>query len=144
MPPGDSLALCSVNSIGLTQWSSSEWETSPTRFREEIEIVTDDSIVDLAFPITPGRVPLDHGYALYSALVGPLPKLHEASWLGIHPLSGRKIGDSTLVLTRGSYVTLRLPAEQIPIGLGLANRNLRIAQEIFQLGGQPTLRALAP
>lgn len=103
--------------------------------------MANESVVDLAFPITPGRVPLDHGYALYSALVGPVPLLHEAPWLGIHPLSGRKVGESALVLTRGSHVTLRLPAEQIPVALSLANRNVRIGDEIFQLGS-PTLRAL--
>lgn len=102
-----------------------------------------ESTVDLAFPVTPGSVPLDHGYALYAALAGPVPALHEASWLGIHPLSGRKVGDSTLVLTRGSHVTLRLPAEQVPTALSLVNRNIRVGEEVFQLG-QPTIRALEP
>lgn len=103
--------------------------------------MANESVVDLAFPITPGRVPLDHGYALYSALVGPVPPLHEAPWLGIHPLSGCKVGESTLVLTRRSHVTLRLPIEHIPVVLALANRNIRIGDEVFQLG-QPTIRAL--
>ncbi len=105
--------------------------------------MTNETIVDLAFPITPGKVPMDHGYALYSALVGPVPQLHEATWLAVHPLSGRKMGESTLLLTRGSNVTLRLPAEHVPTALALANRNIRVAQEIFQLS-QPTVRALEP
>lgn len=102
-----------------------------------------EPIVDLAFPMTPGRVPVDHGYALYAGLVAAVPELHEAAWLAIHPLSGRKVGDSTLVLTGGSHVTLRVPLQQIPTAISLVNKTLRVGDQVFELG-QPVLRALAP
>lgn len=93
--------------------------------------------------MTPGTVPLDHGYLLYSALSGQVPGLHEASWLAIHPLVGRKIGNETLFLANGSQVTLRLPSRHVLTALALANRSIRIGVEPFQLG-QPTIRALEP
>ncbi len=102
-----------------------------------------EGIVDLAFPITPGHVPMNHGYHLYSALSGIVPELHGAAWLGIHPLSGRKLGEAALLVTHGSAVTLRLPAERIPSVLSLAGKTLRLGDTAFALG-QPTLRALEP
>lgn len=100
-------------------------------------------VVDLAFPITPGPVPLDHGYALYSALSHVLPELHEATWLAVHPLGGRRVGQSTLMLTRGSHVVVRLPSGQIPLILGLSGQPLRLLNNGFELGA-PTIRALRP
>lgn len=102
-----------------------------------------DTTVDLAFPITAGRVPIDHGYVLYAALAAVLPEVHDAKWLGVHPLAGRKLTEDTLVLTPTSAVTLRLPAQNISRVLALAGRTLQIASQRFELG-TPTVRPLRP
>lgn len=100
-------------------------------------------VVDLAFPVTPARVPLDHGYLLYAALSKACPALHEAEWLGIHPLGGKRLGLGTLVLTRGSHVRLRLPIARIQEALPLSEARLTIAGQTLLLG-TPTVRALRP
>lgn len=103
----------------------------------------EDTIVDLAFPVTAGRVPVDHGYALYSALAERVAELHMAPWLAVHPLSGRRVGETTLILTRQSAVTLRLPASKAGVALRLAEQTIRVGGELFHLGS-PTMRALEP
>jgi len=49
--------------------------------------------VDLAFRTTGARIPVDHGYALYSAISRILPWIHADRTIGIHPLRGRYIGE---------------------------------------------------
>lgn len=103
----------------------------------------DDPYIDLAFPISEGKVPIDHGYLVYASLAARLPVLHEAPWLAVHPLSGRRIDDRHLLLTRDSTLTLRVPAARIPDALQLAGAELRLETVLFQLGA-PTTRLLQP
>jgi CRISPR-associated protein Cas6 len=110
--------------------------------------VTDETYVDLAFPTDGGRVPLDHGYPLYAALSATLPELHEAPWLGVHPLSGTPESDA-LTLTPRSRLTLRSPLSQVARLLPLAGQTLSIsgarvrlrAPQIFQLETRACLDA---
>jgi CRISPR-associated protein Cas6 len=44
--------------------------------------------VDLAFRLTGTKVPVDHGYALYSAISRLLPEIHRAKNIGVHPTRG--------------------------------------------------------
>jgi CRISPR-associated protein Cas6 len=46
--------------------------------------------VDLAFRLTGSKVPVDHGYALYSAISRLLPQIHEAKNIGVHPIRGTR------------------------------------------------------
>jgi CRISPR-associated protein Cas6 len=48
--------------------------------------------VDLAFRMTGTKVPVDHGYALYSAISRLLPEIHEEKNIGVHPIRGRYSG----------------------------------------------------
>jgi CRISPR-associated protein Cas6 len=105
--------------------------------------MSNEVVVDLAFPITPGQVPIDHGYALYSSIARVMPELHGATWLGVHPLGGRKVTDAILLMTGGSAVTLRLPLAQLGRALGLVGSTLRIHDQSFELGA-PTVRPLTP
>lgn len=100
------------------------------------------NVVDLSFPITGSRVPRDHGYALYSALSRAVPALHEASWLGVHPVSGRLMGDD-LFLGRGATLTLRLLAEEIRVALPLAGTRLALGTAALVLGA-PSVHPLEP
>jgi hypothetical protein len=45
------------------------------------------SYVDLAFKLTGSKVPVDHGYALYSAISRILPEIHGAKnyWCASYP-----------------------------------------------------------
>lgn len=99
--------------------------------------------VDLAFPARGGVIPLDHGYALYAALSHKLPAVHEADWLGVHPIGGKVLGRDTLALGPGSTVTLRVPVERIGTVLPLAGAILELHRSRLVLG-VPSVRALAP
>jgi len=48
--------------------------------------------VDLAFRLTGSKIPVDHGYALYSAISRVLPEIHGAANIGVHPIRGTYSG----------------------------------------------------
>ena len=85
------------------------------------------SIIDLNFRVCGNNVPLDHGYLLYSSLSRLAPYLHEADWLGIHPISGIPTSPNTLALTPRSRLRLRLPADNIAKFIDLAGKRLSLS-----------------
>jgi hypothetical protein len=50
--------------------------------------------VDLAFRLTGSKVPVDHGYAPYSAISRLLPEIHGAKNIGVH--SSMRTRDQTV------------------------------------------------
>ena len=101
-----------------------------------------EPVVDLTFMVSGGPVPLDHGYALYSAVSKAVPELHGVPWLGIHPLSGIRT-PGTLLLNRTSRLRLRLPVERITVALPLAGKALDVGGTSLVVG-VPSVRALRP
>jgi len=105
-------------------------------------------VIDLAFPLTGEQIPLDHGYLLFSALARSLEVdddhwLHEHKGLGIHPIRGRYAGPGRLALGERARLTLRLPEAEIPKWLGLAGRELQLAEDTLRIG-IPQPRTLVP
>ncbi len=100
-------------------------------------------VVDVSFPLLIGAVPRDHGYLLYGAISRAVPELHEAKWLGIHPLSGRPIDDDVLEMGRHARLRLRLPADKIPTVLPLAGATLNLTGRKAAVGA-PTIHTLSP
>lgn len=90
--------------------------------------------VDLAFPLLGKTLPLDHGYALFSALCRLDPKLHERPSWGIHPVLGLRAAPHVLALTDRSFLKLRLPAFEIKDALGLAGKTLELDGHRVRLG----------
>ena len=105
--------------------------------------MTDPLVVDLAFRLRGDRVPLDHGYLLYSALSKQLAELHEAGDWGVHPIQGTAIGGGELALTPRSRVVLRIPTARIQAAIPLAGKQLKIGQASCQIG-VPEVRPLRP
>lgn len=102
-------------------------------------------MIDFVFPVvrSTGSVPVDHGFALYSAVVSVLgPAAHGAKWLAIHPLSGVRTG-AELRLPRRAHLRLRLPVERLAEVLCLAGKVLRVQQAELALGA-PTVRPVEP
>lgn len=130
-----------MGAIPSSEWSHGECESELSEMSEKQKQEAPPLIVDLAFPVTPGVVPLDHGYVLYSALARALPELHQAEWLAVHPLGGRRVGEGALALTAGTRVILRIPADRIPTALPLAGKALQIGGHPFHLGA-PTILPL--
>lgn len=80
-------------------------------------------MVDVSFALQGQEIPFEHGYALYSALSNKFPALHEAAWLGVHPIYGPRQDEQRLKLTKESSLRLRIPAERL--------------SEVTPLQGQP-------
>lgn len=101
-----------------------------------------NQVIDVSFALQLAEAPLDHGYVLYGALSRALPALHEAEWLGVHPLKGRVI-DGMLHLGGRPQLCLRLPLQRIPDALPLVGRTLHIGQRRAVVG-VPTIHPLRP
>jgi CRISPR-associated protein Cas6 len=94
-------------------------------------------VIDCAFPLQGDVIPVDHGYALYSAvsrLPGPGPWLHATDQAAIHPIRGRYMGDGLLALTKTSRLTLRLAAADLPTVLALAGQAIDIDGRRMRIG----------
>lgn len=92
-------------------------------------------IVDVSFAIscqTP--LPADHGYILYSALSRSCAELHSENGIAVHPLRGQLIGPRQLQLCPWSRLVLRAEAQRIPMLIGLAGKQLNLADRPLRVG----------
>jgi len=97
--------------------------------------------VDLAFRLTGSKVPVDHGYALYSAISRILPEIHGAKNIGVHPIRGTYSGNGELMLRDSSRLVIRLESERIGEFLKLAGKRLEIDSHNLRVG-VPEVRLL--
>jgi CRISPR-associated protein Cas6 len=100
-------------------------------------------IIDLSFVLVGNSVPLDHGYALFSALCHVIPALHGDKRIGVHPIRGMRAGPGVLTLTDHSRLRLRLPSEEVASYLALAGRELDLDAHRLRVG-IPSVEALIP
>jgi len=109
------------------------------------------AVVDLHFHVQRGTVAVDHGYALYGAIIrllqpsvpGSESWLHNADNVGLHMLRGRYLGNGRLLLGAHARFGLRLPAMLIPKALPLAGKRLDLGGESLRIG-VATTGALIP
>jgi CRISPR-associated protein Cas6 len=102
------------------------------------------AVVDVSFPVRcQAPLPADHGYLLYAALSRLLPALHRENGVAVHPLAGRLVGPRQLQLDDGSRLTLRLSHDRIADILGLAGKQLNLADRLVRIG-VPSVRSLEP
>ncbi|MGH7853019.1 MAG: type I-MYXAN CRISPR-associated protein Cas6/Cmx6, partial [Candidatus Binatia bacterium] len=99
--------------------------------------------VDLAFKLTGSKVPVDHGYVLYSAISRILPEIHGAKNIGVHPIRGTYSGNGELMLRDSSRLVIRLESERIGEFLKLAGKSLGIDSHTLRVG-IPEVRPLRP
>lgn len=99
--------------------------------------------VDLAFRLMGTKLPVDHGYALYSAINRLVPELHDAKGIGVHPIRGRYSGDGDLLLLPFSRLILRLPDGGIHPYLTLVGKTLDVDGHDLRVG-VPEPRPLRP
>lgn len=90
--------------------------------------------VDAAFPLLGREIPLDHGYLLFSALVGVLPGLRGTPGWGLHPVAGRVLGEGRLALHRRSYLKIRRSKNELAELLALPGKVLRVGQAQLRVG----------
>ena len=100
-------------------------------------------VIDLAFRLSGGELPIDHGYFLFAAISKHLPVLHKASGWGVHPVRGTPLGNGTLALSDISRLVVRLPASAIPLAIPLAGKRLDLGGRFVHVG-VPEIRPLRP
>ncbi|WP_445630573.1 type I-MYXAN CRISPR-associated protein Cas6/Cmx6 [Nostoc sp. DSM 114167] len=93
-----------------------------------------EEYVDLTFKLRGAPIPLDNGYAIYSALSRICPSLHELKSIGIHPIAGIPDRNNLLELTAQSRLKIRIYHQQIPLVYPyLAGQAFHIDQNSYQL-----------
>ena len=100
-------------------------------------------IIDLRFVLVGTTIPLDHGYALFSALCRVVPTLHGDKRIGVHPIRGMRTAPGVLTLTEHSSLRLRLPSEEIAPYIALAGRELDLDGHRLRVG-IPRVESLVP
>ena len=100
-------------------------------------------MIDLVFALSGETIPQDHGYALYAALSGIVPALHDDRRLGVHPIAGRAIAPGVLALDHRSRLRLRLPSEELAPYLAIAGARLDLGGHRVRVG-VPRADALTP
>ncbi|MBN2130107.1 MAG: type I-MYXAN CRISPR-associated protein Cas6/Cmx6 [Sedimentisphaerales bacterium] len=92
-------------------------------------------VIDLVFPVLGKSLPLDHGYALYSAISRMLgPQSHERNGLGVFGVNGLAETEGGLLLSEASSLRCRTPVEGIPALLQLSGKELDVAGHPIRLG----------
>ncbi len=100
-------------------------------------------IIYLSFVLVGTTIPLDHGYALFSALCRVVPALHGDKRIGVHPIRGVRTGPGVLNLTEHSRLRLRLPSEEVASYIALAGRELDMDGHALRVG-IPYVESLVP
>lgn len=81
-------------------------------------------MIDLSFEVAGDHIPLDYGYALFSALSRLVPKLHGDRRVGVHPIRGMRLAPRVLTLVAASRLRIRLGPEDLVSYIGLAGARL--------------------
>lgn len=89
--------------------------------------------VELCWTVTGDRVPSDHNYRLYSALIDAQPQLKDLPWQ-LGTITG--IPDRHGWIQLGNQSTVRIRCEQstLPLFLALNQQVLRVGKALVQLG----------
>ncbi|MDD5703876.1 MAG: type I-MYXAN CRISPR-associated protein Cas6/Cmx6, partial [Dehalococcoidales bacterium] len=101
------------------------------------------TVIDVRFMLSGKLIPVDHGYRLFSAISEIIPELHEREGFGIAPIFGRLAGNRYLVISGNSFLTIRLPSEEIATVLPIAGKTLRIGESDIHVG-VPQTKVLVP
>lgn len=105
--------------------------------------MTEEPVVDLSFPLRGKVIPVDHGYALYSACCRLVPDIHADAGLGIFPVQGAYVEGENLLINRTSRLTLRVDANRVGTFLFLAGKSLEVNGCLLSVG-VPNLAMLRP
>jgi CRISPR-associated protein Cas6 len=93
----------------------------------------DTSWFDICFPAT-GNAPINYEYALFSAINHEIGDIHQADWLGIHPIYGKR-EKNTIYLNDLKYpIRFRVEKTHRNFILSLANRKLFLDNHPIILG----------
>ena len=91
--------------------------------------------VDMVFSLRGGRIPRDHGFALWRELRTCLPWLDAEAHAGIHAIRGAPANDDMLLLAQRVTLVLRLPETRVADAQSLTGRQLNLDGCVVQIGG---------
>ena len=109
----------------------------------EETIPTPDTVVDLSFAIECKTLPVDHAWALFTAIASFLPWLESDPVAGIHPLHVAESAhgwqrpedpDALLHLSRRTKLVLRVPRDRLEAVRSLEGQTLIVAGHTMQIG----------
>jgi CRISPR-associated protein Cas6 len=89
-------------------------------------------LLRVTFPVSGSEIPLDHGYAVFSAISGLVPEIHANRQVAIAPIRGVFKAPTTLTLAPFSRLTVITPLTLVPDLFVLSGKLLTI-------GGSPVL-----
>lgn len=99
------------------------------------KFVVPDDIVDLSFKVQCKQLPLDHAYALSTAIQQKLPWFKDEPQAGMHLIHGAESGNgwirpqgpgATLVLSRRTRFRLRLPKHRVDDAKRVVDKDIDI------------------
>ena len=89
-------------------------------------------VVDVAFALSGGTIPADHGWRLYRLLAERLAWLEGESAAGVHPIRAARAGSGTSELYVGGRgrLMLRLPRERAGAAYSLSGAQLDLGEGV--------------
>lgn len=90
-------------------------------------------IVELRWPVMGDRLPADHNYRLYSAMIQQEPELKNIDWQ-LLTITGIPDGNGWIKLGRQSRLGIRCPLQELHRFTALDNQIIRIGQNLLELG----------
>ena len=100
------------------------------------------AVTDVQFDLQAKVLPVDHGYALFLALVELMPWIADEALLGIHPILGANLGDGNLMVSRRCKLMIRARRERAADLMKLTGKTFSIHGQPFTIGAAK-LRSLS-
>ena len=96
---------------------------------------TENTFINVRFPVLGKNLPVNHGYLLYSAISHSHKNLHKTDWLGVEMISGVPFDNGVIALPkRGARLNLRIPADKFGEVIPLAGKTLQLDGHKIRLG----------
>lgn len=89
---------------------------------------------DIQFELKGAALPIDHGWALYQALLALAPWMANEATLGIHPVQGADTGGGKIILNRRAKLVVRCPAPRLDDLAQLSGRSFMVDGHSLALG----------
>ena len=99
-------------------------------------------MTDIQFDLKANLLPVDHGYALFLALVELMPWIADEEMLGIHPIQGAKLGDGNMMVGRRCKLVIRAPRIRAAELMKLTGKAFTLNGHAFTVGNAK-LRSLS-
>ncbi len=115
---------------------------------EEVEFQIPDDVVDLSFSIECPCLPVDHAYALSSAILEILPWLADEPEAGLHLIHGGtsingwqapESPDEVILLSKRTKLRLRLPKTRAQDATELCGKTLNVSGNSMKIGKAKTM-----